>query len=74
MAVMTLGAIMSFCWKSICTFYNLLTKGFLETGITTLRSGFFDPDDPPELLELFNACEFREVLIPGLGAPVLKYN
>ena len=48
--------------------YEKLTKVFLELGMTTFRSGLFETEDPPELLELFNE-EFSDVEIPGLVAP-----
>ena len=39
--------------------------------MTTLRSGLFETEDPPELLELFIE-EFSDVEIPGLVAPEKK--
>lgn len=39
--------------------------------MTTLRSGLFEMEDPPELLELFIE-EFIDVEIPGLVAPEKK--
>jgi hypothetical protein len=36
--------------------------------MTTFRSGLFEMEEPPELIELFNE-EFIDVVIPGLVAP-----